>query len=85
MTGNPDINVVMDLVLKEAEERRMTAGMNGEWSDRGASALEDQVKFYRHGMRRTVPTEWKKHVQKAIQEADPEWSDYQRLKKKFGN
>ena len=75
---------VMDLVLKEAATRRNTAAHNGEWSDGGASTLEAQVKFYRYGREGRVPPEWKEYAAQATREDDPEWAEYQRLRKKFG-
>lgn len=78
------LNQVMGLVLKEAATRRDNAAYSGEWNDGGASALEDQVKFYRYGIEGRIPPEWKKYADQATREDDPEWAEYQRLRKKFG-
>ncbi len=56
------IEQIMDFVLKGAESAREDAGFSGRWDDGGASRLEDQVKFYKMGMKGTVPQEWEKFI-----------------------
>ena len=45
--------------------------------------LEDSVKFYKHGMHGIIPKEWERYVKEATNSEDPEFREYQRLKKKF--
>lgn len=74
------IEKIISLVLDDAQRMKEAAGFAGEFGDRGASIMEAQVKFYRHGQEGTIPSEWLKYKQ----ELDPEYQDYLRLKKKFG-
>jgi len=52
------IDKIMVLVLKDANERRESAGYSGSWTDGGAGYLEDQVKFFKYGMDSQLPPEW---------------------------
>jgi hypothetical protein len=70
---------IIDIILKDAENIRITAGFYGSFDDGGASVLESQVKFYEYGARGIIPPEWKKYENKL----DPEYSKYLELKKKF--
>lgn len=74
------IDKLIPLVLKDAENKKLDAGMGGRWDDGGASRLEDQVKFFQYGMRGQIPPEWKEY-EKLL---DPEYIEYLRLKRKFG-
>lgn len=74
------LDKVMELILKEAENRRQDAGYGGFHNDGGASDLEAQVKFYCYGMTGAFPTEWEAYKIKL----DPEYTEYLRLKGKFG-
>ena len=47
--------------------------------DGGASRLEDQVRFFTLGQQGDIPVEWREY-EKYL---DPEWAEYERLKKKF--
>lgn len=79
------IDAIINLVLGAANQRRMDAGYGGRWDDGGASALQDQVKFYNYGRNNQIPPEWEAYAQKAEIESDPEFAEYQRLKTKFKN
>lgn len=61
-TRKVSIDQLIDFVLKAAKEKREAAGFNGEWTDGGASALEEQVKFYKLGMQDVQPKEWEKFI-----------------------
>lgn len=74
------IDQLIAAVLNDAKDRREAAGFAGEWSDRGATDLETQVRFYNYGRQGTIPPEWVKYQK----EFDPEYNEYLRLKKKFG-
>lgn len=78
-----DIETIMQKVLTEAHNARENAGYSGSWGDGGAGILEAQVQFYRYGQQGIVPPEWQKHAEQARKEADPEYSEYQRLRGKF--
>ena len=74
-----DMERIIALVLKDAEDCRTSAGYNGSFSDGGASELEAQVMFYRFGRDGSLPPEWIKY----LKHIDPEYPEYERLKKKF--
>lgn len=78
-TNQELLDKLMAMVLKDAEYKRTAAGYNGLISDNGASLLELQVRFFKMGMKGTVPSEWEVY-KKAL---DPEYMEYLRLKKKF--
>ena len=71
------------LILKEVEEFIKGRREDGRMADRDGREtrnFEIQLKFYRYGMQKVVPEEWKFITVKL----DPEWKEYERLKKKFG-
>ena len=74
---------------KEAYDRRETAGCNGEYGDRGASALEAEVSAFLCGIDNRWPAHWLPKVEAMVKtmerEADPEYETYMRLKTKFGD
>lgn len=66
---------IISLVLKDAED-------NKYWgNDAYGLDLEEQVKFFRYGLSARMPPEWMKYEVKL----DPEYAEYIRLSKKFGN
>lgn len=77
------IDKVIALILKDAEDRRTAAGYNGSWDDGGAGALKQQVQFYQYGALGLLPPEWSSYRKQAETQADPEYAEYVRLKKKF--
>lgn len=81
-----NIEVIMQAVLKEAEERKRDAGFAGEMGDRGANLLEMQVKFYQYGMQGKVPFEWRDYawkVNQAMMEQDPDYKAMLELQNKL--
>jgi len=79
-----DIEKVIAAVLAEARKVREDAGYGGRMDDGGASKLEDQVNYYRYGMTRTLPPDWGTFAEQVEREEDPEYAEYLRLQKKFG-
>lgn len=77
------IEAIKVKVLREAESRRESAAYGGRRDDGGASLLEAQVKWYEYGRQGVMPPEWKEHAREVVNENDPEWADYLRLRKKF--
>lgn len=79
----PVINVdeLIKLVLKDAHNRRESAGYSGRMDDGGARQTESEVKFYNYGRAGKVPPEWATFES----QLDPEYQEYERLKQKFGN
>lgn len=78
-----DIEDIMNLILKDADKREISAGYSGSHSDGGASRLRDQVNFYKAGMNGDIPPEWNEYVKEHVKNTDPEYSEFVRLQKKF--
>ena len=78
-----DIEKVMDLILKDADNKKETAAYNGSMNDDGASRLKEQVSFYKAGRQGVIPLEWSKYAEESKKISDPEYSEYIRLKNKF--
>jgi hypothetical protein len=74
---------VMRLALLEADNARVNAGMSGSFHDGGASAIENAVKFFKYGLDRKIPPEWDKYRKIAVNNKDPEYAIYLKLKEKF--
>ncbi len=74
---------MFSLIEKDASDRRTDAAYGGEWGDRGARTLRDQVRFYKMGQIGTFPKEWEAYRKEAEERLDPEYDEYQRLQRKF--
>lgn len=81
MGKKSDIDKLMDLILEVANEKELNAAHSGSMYDYGASSMREQVRFYRLGQRNELPKEWEHYRHKL----DPEWQEFQRLQKKFGD
>lgn len=77
------IDKIIALILKDAEDRRTAAGYGGRFDDGGAGILQAQVQFYQYGARGILPPEWNEYRKQAETQADPEYAEYVRLKRKF--
>ena len=77
------LETALKLVMQDANRRGLDAGYSGEMGDRGASRLRELVEVYRHGLNRTIPKFLKPYLEEATRVVDPEYAEYQRLKKKF--
>lgn len=80
LSNKEKIDKLIELALKDAENKRLDAGYGGHMHDGGASQIEAEVKFYQYGLAGRIPPEWEKYEK----QLDPEWVEYLRLKKKFG-
>jgi len=81
---------MFSLIRKDAADRKLTAGYDGEWTDRGASSLLENLSKYEDGMMGVIPKTWRDYYKKALKQElkednkkDPEWKEYSRLRKKF--
>lgn len=74
-----DIEAVKGLVLEEATNKEKNASYSGTMGDGGGDRLREQVRFYQMGQNGEIPDEWKQQVE----QLDPEWKEFQRLKQKF--
>lgn len=71
--------------LIDADAKAYNAGMNGSWADDGASAIRQTVEDWKHGLAGTVPPRLEQYRKKVLQEEDPEYAEYLRLREKFKN
>lgn len=74
-----NIEKVIELVLREANDLEQAAGFSGSHTDGGASRLRDQVRFYKMGAEGVMPSEWSKYELTL----DEDYETWQRLNKKF--
>jgi len=63
---SPHIHKIIELVLAEANSRRLDAGYGGRMDDGGVSMLETQVAYFNYGARGALPPEWFKYEKQAI-------------------
>lgn len=80
-----DFNKVFELIRQDAENKKYDAGMGGEMGDRGAANLLENLEYFRCGLRGELPPQWKKYWDEAQAKADPEYAEYERLKRKFSD
>lgn len=85
MTTNDTIIKALRLALEDAYKKREAAAHGGEWTDGGAGHLRELVAEYNAGRNGTVPNFLKPYIEKANVQADPEYAEYERLKKKFSS
>lgn len=78
------IEAVLSKVLARAREKEENDAYNGGWGGQARSA-ESEVSIYRAGMAGVIPTQWAWALADAKKEIDPEWPEYERLRKKFGD
>lgn len=71
------------LIEADAVEKETSAAYDGQRGDNGASKLREQVKFFKAGQIGNVPSVWQKYYVNAKHKLDPEWTEFQRLQKKF--
>lgn len=73
-------------VTESFEQRRANAGWSGSHGDNGAAKAERELNFWLDGIEfaRTGETQvYQEIVQQLKNDRDPEYHEYQRLKKKF--
>lgn len=72
------IDKLIAILEKSAEEADESYRLSGGYGS-GGDSIREQIKFYRHGQAGTIPPDWVR----ASYLLDPDWEDYERLKKKF--
>ncbi len=70
--------------LRAAESKAENAAREGQHHDHGASRIRNIVEAWNAGLAGKVPPLLEHYAKIADQEADPEWSEFQRLQRKFG-
>lgn len=76
-----NIEKIIELILKDADEKDKGGIDTGERSIYIASKLRNDVKFYQYGLQGIIPPEWIKYEK----QTDEEYEEYLRLKNKFKN
>jgi len=74
---------VIALVRKDAEKRKIDAAYGGEYNDGGASQILRELEAFEAGLRGQIPSQWREFSVLVDREADPEYTEYERLRKKF--
>lgn len=74
---------IFSFILKIADDKELSAGLSGSYSDGGARLLRDEVEFYKMGRDGIVPPQWKIHISNFQREKDPDYTKYLELKRKF--
>lgn len=72
------VKKVQDYIF-ELEEA--AAGANDV--DPEAEKLKIAIEYYKYGLTREVPVAWYKQMREVEKEADPEYKDFLRMRKKF--
>lgn len=78
-----DLLELSDYIQQVANKLRIDAGYSGSYTDGGSHALIDTVIAFRAGLDRSIPIIWEKYLEDWKKCKDPEYAEYQRLKKKF--
>ncbi len=74
---------VVGIIRREANRREVDAAYSGSMIDGGAAVLRTEVDCFLAGLQGTLPERWEEFINMAELEADPEYAEYQRLKRKF--
>lgn len=82
--SNELVAEIVKLARAHVKTLREDAGYNGEMGDRGASSLESIVNAWVAGFAGGVPKELERFAVIAERQLDPEFEEYERLRKKFG-
>jgi hypothetical protein len=77
------INQVISEIEFKINDLREQAGYAGEMGDRGSSLLASELNAWKAGLNHEWPSSWEEYVVSAAQKLDPDYAEYQRLKKKF--
>ncbi len=75
----------IELARSSANVAAENAGFDGRHDDGGASRLREIVNAWEAGLAGRVPESLREFALRASRELDPEWSEYNRLARKFGD
>lgn len=78
-----ELRAVAQRVRLRGEELKNDAAHTGGWSDNGGGALIAEADAFDAGLDGRLPDGWEEYAEEYRREKDPEWQEYQRLKKKF--
>lgn len=77
------IDHAIKLVQEKAARKRENASYGGEMGDGGAGRLEQLINAYESGVAGEIPSFLQPFMKEAQKRMDPEFAEYERLKKKF--
>lgn len=79
-----DTAVLLYSLIEEAAMLEENAGYSGAMNDGGCGRMIENVEMFVHGWFKSIPREWSSRLTKLAHKNDPDWQEYQRLRKKFG-
>lgn len=82
MTDN-EFRAIAAYVRQAGYNAQSDAGYSGAMHDGGGGALIKEADAFVAGLERRLPTGWEKYASEVKKEADPEYAQYMRLKRKF--
>ena len=80
-----DIEKFLKYLADEAKAEKRNAEFSGSWGDGGCNSTMTSIMIYRAGQKGTIPDAWKKDYIEFNKINDPDFAEYVRLNKKFGN
>lgn len=69
--------------MEEADDKRISAGYSGSWSDGGCAQMLDALRLFAYGWNHEFPPEWRNTIKQQENEKDPEYEKFLELKKRF--
>lgn len=75
---------IADVVAVVQREIKKGKGSESDENQRRAARLERELACFTAGQAGQIPAEWQGFANRAMKEADPDFSLYQQLKAKFG-
>ena len=74
---------IANIAMQDADRLKSNAGHAGEMHDGGAGRIRSMVSAWKAGLNREGPKEFSDYEKQERRETDPEFAEYQRLRKKF--
>lgn len=78
-----DLRKIAAKVIEGGRELRENAAYSGSMHDNGGGARIREAEAFLCGLDRVLPRGWEPYALQVEQMEDPEWHEYQRLRKKF--
>lgn len=78
-----NISRAMELLEADAKQRQEDAGYAGEYGDRGAGQTRELLRAYQAGRGGHIPTFLEPFLKKAVNESNPDYLQYLRLRRQF--
>lgn len=84
MIDHEKLRAIAARALRDAEQRRQSAGYSGALDDGGSGRIKDIVEAFLAGLESRLPESLREYEKLHVRETDPEYPAYLRLQKKFG-